>query len=371
MLAGRYRLDAELGRGSMGTVWDAYDTVLHRRVAIKQVHLPQGMPAAEMQQISRRTLREARAVAGLSHPHVITLYDILTLDTGPVIVMELMAARTLADLLEQDGRLDDAAAAVVGRAVADGLLAAHQGGITHRDVKPANVLIGDDGRIKLTDFGIARSVTEQTMTATGMVLGSPAYISPEVAAGRPAGPAADAWGLGALLFAAVEGRPPYDRGAPIATMTAVVNDPVPPHPHAGRLGPIIDALLVKEPSRRMPLPRVLAILTQLAGNTTLPAPTAVPPGPRGGREAVQRPDAAPREGPLRSLAPGAVPAAAAATTPSTPPPPWAQADAANLPALPARSAPRRQGLVLALALAVGILAAVGGFVGVWYVAGLA
>ncbi len=268
MLAGRYRLDRVIGSGAMGIVWAAYDEVLHRAVAIKEVNYPQGMPIAEVEQLADRTLREARAIAAMSNPHVITLYDILTLESGPVIVMELLTARSLAQVLRQDGPLRDGQAATIGVAVAGGLLAAHGAGITHRDVKPGNVLIGHDGRIKLTDFGIARSADEQTITAKGLLLGSPAYIAPEVAAGHAAGSHADAWGLGALLFAAVQGKPPYDRGDPIATLTAVVSDPVPPHPQAGRLAGVIDALLVKDPRGRLPLLRAYQALQAVADDPT-------------------------------------------------------------------------------------------------------
>ncbi len=367
VLAGRYRLDAEIGRGSMGSVWDAYDQVLRRRVAIKQVDFPAGMPVGEVEQLADRTLREARAIAALSHPHVITLYDILTLPTGPVIVMELMRAPSLAQILASEGPLDDTRAAVVGAAVADGLMAAHAAGITHRDVKPANVLIGGDGRIKLTDFGIARSVDEHTMTATGMLLGSPAYISPEVASGRPATPAADAWGLGALLFATVQGHPPYDRGEPIATLTAVVTDPVPPHPHSGRLGGVIDALLVKDPARRMPVQQARMALAGVAGGfsgavvTTRPA--ATPPSGRPADVSTgTRPDR--RVGTPR-------PAPAFAAPGPVPPPPWAAEAAGNLKALPATAPPRRRAPIIAAAILVLLAAAAAGYFGVLAIAGLA
>ncbi len=246
-IAGRYRLDRILGTGSMGTVWAASDEVLRRRVAIKEIYLPAGAGHHEAALLRERTLREARAIAALSHPNVITLYDILTLPSGPVIVMEMLAARSLGEVLKEVGPLTIGQAATVGLAVASGLSAAHAAGITHRDVKPGNVLIGGDGRIKLTDFGIARSADENPLTATGLLLGSPAYIAPEVASGETAGPPADAWGLGALLFACVEGMPPYDRGSPVATLMAVVSDPVPVpqhgafhrrvRPRLGRYGP--------------------------------------------------------------------------------------------------------------------------------------
>ena len=248
----------------MGTVWAATDQVLHRQVAIKEIDFPPGTPAAERAQLEARTLREARAIAALSNPYVITLFDILTLEHGPVIVMELLRARSLAEILRRVGRLPDGQAATIGVAVASGLIAAHAAGITHRDVKPGNVLICDDGRIKLTDFGIARSSAEQTMTATGLLLGSPAYIAPEVANGVPVGPISDAWSLGGLLFATVEGRPPFDQGTAIATLTSVVRDPVPPHPHSGRLGAVVSGLLVKTPSLRMRIDRALTIMRTVA-----------------------------------------------------------------------------------------------------------
>src|SRR3954451_2536581 len=149
VLVGRYRLDSVIGKGSMGTVWAATDQTLHRQVAIKEIDFPPGTPAAERAQLEHRTLREARAIAALSNPYVITLFDILTLPNGPVIVMELLRARSLAEILRKVGRLPDGQAATIGVAVASGLLAAHASGITHRDVKPGNVLICDDGRIKL------------------------------------------------------------------------------------------------------------------------------------------------------------------------------------------------------------------------------
>ena len=188
LVAGRYRLESVLGRGAMGTVWAATDEVLQRRVAIKRVTLPPGLPVGEAAQLRQRALREARAVAALSSPYIITVFDVLTVDGEPVIVMELLPSRSLAEVLGEVGRLTDGQAGTVGVAVGSALLAAHAAGVTHRDVKPANVLIGDDGRVKLTDFGIARSAGEPTMTGTGLILGSAAYLAPEVAKGAAVGP---------------------------------------------------------------------------------------------------------------------------------------------------------------------------------------
>ena len=189
VIAGRYRLDTMIGEGAMGTVWAATDEVLLRRVAIKDIKYPPGTPTAEAAQLQHRLLREARAVAALSHPNVITVYDILTTPTGPVIVMELLHARSVAQIVREQGSLTPARTAAIGAAVAAALTAAHTVGTTHRDVKPANVLIGThDNRVTLTDFGLARNSDEQTMTGAGLILGSPASIAPEIAQGRPVGP---------------------------------------------------------------------------------------------------------------------------------------------------------------------------------------
>ena len=263
-LAGRYRLEEVLGKGATGTVWAAYDEMLFRWVAVKEVPTPPGMPAPQAKVQRERTMREARAIGVLSHPNVVTLYDVVQQNGEPFVVMELLQARTLASIVRERGPLDVGSAALVGSAVASALQAAHQAGITHRDVKPANVMIGNDGRIKLTDFGISRNIADTTLTVTGMTLGSPAFIAPEVASGGQVTPAADLWGLGATMFAAVEGRPPYDVGGdPLATVAAVVNGGVPVPASAGPLTPVITGLMVKDPAQRMPLHRVRQLLHPL------------------------------------------------------------------------------------------------------------
>ncbi len=259
LVAGRYRLGAVLGRGTMGTVWSAHDEVLGRAVAVKEVLLAPGIPDGEADALRERTLREARTIAALSHPNVVTLYDVAREDAAPFVVMELVASRSLAELL-QEGPLPPRRVIAVGAAVAAALQAAHAAGITHRDVKPGNVLMAHDGRIKLTDFGIARNPADQTLTATGLMLGSPAYIAPEIASGGPVNPAADLWGLGATLFAAVEGRPPYDAGTAMATVASVVQDEVPQPSCSGPLAEVINGLMIKDPTRRMPLSQVRRLL---------------------------------------------------------------------------------------------------------------
>ncbi|KAA9148990.1 serine/threonine protein kinase [Amycolatopsis acidicola] len=253
VVAGRYRLSSVLGSGSMGTVWAAYDEFLQRPVAVKEIKVPPGVTAGQADELRERTLREARAIAVLSHPNVIVLHDVARENDEPFVVMELLQSHSLAELIREHGPLSVEQAAAVGDAVAAALEAAHDAGITHRDVKPGNVLVAEDGRIKLTDFGIARNVSEATMTRTGMTLGSPAYMSPEVASGKAVTPGADLWGLGATLFNAVEGHPPYDAdGDPMETMGKVVKGEV-PRPTPGPLAAVITGLMAKEPRDRMPL----------------------------------------------------------------------------------------------------------------------
>ncbi|MQA61905.1 MAG: protein kinase [Actinophytocola sp.] len=247
----------------MGTVWSAYDEFLHRPVAVKEVRLPPGFPTAQIDEMRERTLREARAIASLSHPNVITLHDVVREDDEPFVVMEMLTARSLSGLLADNGPLSVAQAAAVGDAVAAALQASHAAGITHRDVKPGNVLVARDGHIKLTDFGIARNVSEVTMTSSGLMLGSPAYMAPEVASGKKVSPAADLWGLGATLFAATEGRPPYDAdGDPLATAAAVVHSDV-PSPPPGPLAALISRLMSKDPADRPTPADVREVLYEL------------------------------------------------------------------------------------------------------------
>jgi serine/threonine protein kinase len=366
LLGGRYRLERIVGHGAMGRVWAAHDLVLNRAVAIKQVDFPPGMPAAELDQVAARTMREARAVASVSDPHVVTIFDLLPLPQGPAIVMELLSARSLAEILAADGPLTDTDAATVGLSVSAGLLAAHAAGIIHRDVKPGNVLICTDGRIKLTDFGIARATGEQTITATGLLLGSPAFISPEVASGEPADARTDAWGLGALLFACMQGVPPYDRGTPLATLAAVVADPVPPHPRSGRLSGIIRGLLMKDPAVRMSVATAHQSLLHIATDTgrLVTHRLKPPPAPVIASPPLRRPAAVPAVPAVG--APQRLPAGAGwSAQPALPPPPWANAGgAAALRPLPVRAGERtrRQRVLLAvIALLVGVVAALAGF----------
>ena len=246
----RYTLRSSVGSGGMGTVWRAFDELLRREVAVKEVLLPPGIPAAERSVLCERTLREARAAAALNHPSVIRVYDVVNDGDRPWIVMELLDAASLADTLRDEGPLPYDRVAEVGLAVLGALEAAHRVGVLHRDVKPGNVLLGNDGRVTLTDFGVARSPNESPLTSTGLLLGSPQYIAPERARGRSFGPSSDLFSLGATLYTAVEGRPPFDRGDPLPTMTAVVVEPPDQMAFAGPMAPVLLGLLEKDPQQR-------------------------------------------------------------------------------------------------------------------------
>ncbi|MFD7322285.1 protein kinase [Streptomyces sp. NPDC059875] len=252
LLSGRYRLGAVLGRGGMGTVWRAVDETLGRTVAVKELRFPNSIDEEEKRRLITRTLREAKAIARIRNNGAVTVYDVVDEDDRPWIVMELVEGKSLADAVREDGTLTPHRAAEVGLAILDVLRSAHREGILHRDVKPSNVLIAEDGRVVLTDFGIAQVEGDPSITSTGMLVGAPSYISPERARGHKPGPAADMWSLGGLLYASVEGSPPYDKGSAIATLTAVMTEPVDPPKNAGPLlEKVIYGLLAKDPAQRL------------------------------------------------------------------------------------------------------------------------
>ncbi|MFG2944927.1 serine/threonine-protein kinase [Streptomyces adustus] len=251
LLAGRYRLGDVLGRGGMGTVWRAEDETLGRTVAVKELRFPTNIDDEEKRRLITRTLREAKAIARIRNNSAVTVYDVVDEDDRPWIVMELVEGKSLAEAIREDGVLEPGRAAEVGLAILDVLRSAHREGILHRDVKPSNVLIAEDGRVVLTDFGIAQVEGDPSITSTGMLVGAPSYISPERARGHKPGPAADLWSLGGLLYAAVEGSPPYDKGSAIATLTAVMTEPLEEPKNAGPLRDVIYGLLTKDPALRL------------------------------------------------------------------------------------------------------------------------
>jgi serine/threonine protein kinase len=277
LLAQRYRLLTEVGRGGMGTVWHARDEVLGRDVAVKEVILPHGFSDEEREVQHKRTFREARTAARLSHPGVVTVYDVVEEDGRPWIVMELIRARSLHEQIKRDGVFEPRRVAEIGRQMAGALRVAHEAGILHRDVKPSNVLVSGS-RAVLTDFGIARAQSDATLTQTGMLIGSPAYIAPERARGRAAVPASDLWSLGVTMYAAVEGKSPFERPDAMASLVAVLTDDPEPAPNAGPLRPVIDGLLRKDPAERLTVDEVAGMLDRiLAGDVEAP-PAEAPDG---------------------------------------------------------------------------------------------
>ncbi|MEU8456331.1 serine/threonine-protein kinase [Streptomyces griseoaurantiacus] len=267
LLAGRYRLGGVLGRGGMGTVWRAEDETLGRAVAVKELRFPSSIDEEEKRRLITRTLREAKAIARIRNTGAVTVFDVVQEDDRPWIVMELIEGKSLAEVIREDGVLEPRRAAEVGLAVLDVLRAAHSEGILHRDVKPSNVLISEDGRVVLTDFGIAQVEGDPSITSTGMLVGAPSYISPERARGHKPGPAADLWSLGGLIYASVEGVPPYDKGSAIATLTAVMTEPVEEPKNAGPLRGVIFGLLAKDPEQRLDDAGARAMLNEVIDAT--------------------------------------------------------------------------------------------------------
>ncbi|MFI7448533.1 protein kinase [Nonomuraea sp. NPDC049714] len=252
---------SQLGQGGMGTVWLAVDELLRQQVAIKEVRLPADLDEAARTELTERTLREARAAARLrSHPSIVTVHDVV-MDSGrPWIVMELVNGRSLDRIVREDGPLPLAQVAWIGRHMLDALAAAHAMGVLHRDVKPGNVLITQDGRVLLTDFGIATVAGDAALTQTGLLNGSPGYIAPERLRGETDGPEADLWSLGATLYVAVEGTAAYTGPNAAAVMASVLlREPAPPQ-RAGPLAPVLAGLLEKEPQRRCTLEQASAWL---------------------------------------------------------------------------------------------------------------
>lgn len=288
VVAGRYLLLGELGRGGMGVVWRAQDQVIGRQVAVKELRLPDAESAAVF---SERALREVRTGGRLNDPAIVTVYDVVTDGGTTFIVMELVEAPSLADLVRQRGPMPAAQAAQLGERVLAALQAAHAAGIVHRDVKPANILVAPDGRVKLTDFGIAHAVDDPRLTTSGMIVGSPAFMAPERVEGREALPASDLWSLGATLFFAVEGSIPFERATTAATLHAIMTEI--PYLTRGQ-GPIAAAilgLLVTNPDARLTAPQAQNLLTTAQGVRPTPphgtamlgAPAPQPPAKKSHR----------------------------------------------------------------------------------------
>ncbi|MFG1667924.1 protein kinase [Streptomyces sp. Y7] len=331
LISGRYRLVDAIGSGGMGRVWRARDEVLHRAVAIKELTAALYVSESDQERLLARTRAEARAAARINHSAVVTVHDVLEHDGRPWIVMELVEGNSLADAVKERGRVEPAEAARIGLWVLRALRAAHTAGVLHRDVKPGNVLLGEDGRVLLTDFGIAQIEGDSTITRTGEVVGSVDYLAPERVRGHDPGPSSDLWALGATLYTAVEGRSPFRRTSPLGTMQAVVDEEPGEAPHAGPLAPVITALLRKDPATRPDAAEAEQMLAEAAeGRRPNAAQVYVPTQ----RAAVYEPEV--RTGP--------------GTAASTPYPPMTVAPA---PAPPKRHRLRTFALVVALAAIVG------------------
>ena len=284
-VADRYRLLSLIGSGGVGSVWRAHDDVLQRTVAIKEVRFPAELSPEDRQGLRTRVFREARAAGRLTHHNVVTVYDVFEDDGRAHIVMELVDAPTLATIVGEEGPLDHSRAAGIGLGILSALRAAHQAGIVHRDVKPANVMVDAAGQVKLGDFGIASVQDDPSITRTGLVIGSPAYMAPEQIRGDPTSPATDLWGLGATLHYAVEGRAPFERTGTLPTLAAVLHDEPAAPAHRGPLTGLIRELLTKEPADR-PVAgtlrrRLEAVASRTEPDNAVRAPAVVAPAAAG------------------------------------------------------------------------------------------
>ena len=251
VIAGRYRLLERIGVGGMGSVWRAHDERLERTVAVKLLRLPPGASESEAEMAKDRSMREARITARLHHPHAVPVFDVVEHAGQPCLVMQYLPSRTLQEVLAEKAALPADEVALIGAEVGSALAAAHAAGIVHRDVKPANILITEDGSSKLSDFGISHVLGDARLTSTGMLTGTPAYLAPEVARGESSSTAADVYSLGATLFTAVEGAPPFGTDDnPMALLHRVASEPVPRPTRAGALTPLLLAMLDREPAAR-------------------------------------------------------------------------------------------------------------------------
>ena len=336
VVAERYHLFERLRTGGTGTVWRGEDTVLGRPVAVKEVTLPMEATAAEREILRERVRREAQAAAQLDHPGAVVVHDVVEEGSATYLVMQYVPARSLSEVIAQEGPLSPQRTAHIGLAVLGVLRVAHAQGIIHRDVKPSNVLLSADhpssGRVFLTDFGIASALSDPSVTSMGLLVGSPGYIAPERIRGETPGPASDLWSLGATLFAAVEGRPPYEGGDPMATLIAVVVGESAPFDRAGPLQPVLAALLERVPGERPTAAEVETALSQVATSAAEPAPTALLPPPRVLALDAARPAVlhlvprAPAEQATRRVEPEG--ATVRTTLPAPPPPPSRAAERA-------------------------------------------
>jgi eukaryotic-like serine/threonine-protein kinase len=287
LLAGRYRLVRQIGTGAMGVVWEGHDERLDRTVAIKQLRLRPNLPQAKTTEAVARCLREGRIAARLHHPNAITVFDVVDEDNAPNLVMEYLPSRSLATAIAEDGPLAPDDVAAIGAQVATALAAAHEAGIVHRDITPGNILLGEDGSVKLTDFGISRAADDAAATKTGPFAGTPAYLAPEIAHGAEPTPASDVFSLGATLYAAIEGAPPFGRAPNVlALLHTVAGGQINPPQRAGPLTDVLLALLTADPLTRPTASQAHDLLTGAdasAALVTARIEPALAPAPAAGR----------------------------------------------------------------------------------------
>lgn len=353
-IGGRYRLVQPLGRGGMGVVWAAVDERLGRDVAVKEVIPPTGLTAEQADLTRSRSLREARAAARITSDSAVKVYDVVEDDGRPWIVMERLDARPLSEIIQAGEPLGPERVADIAGRLLDALIAAHSKGVLHRDVKPSNVMVVRDGRVVLTDFGIAALDGDPSITTTGVLIGSPAYIAPERAQGEPASAASDLWSLGCTMFAALEGRPPFDRGTSMGTLTAVITEDPLPAPSAGPLSGVLEGLLRKDPAQRLSAEDTQRMLQSLFVAPAAPDPPPPSPPP---------PSASPPASPLggrTSVLSVLPPSSSASAQPAEQPAPAPVVQPPPPPAPPAggrRPGSRRWPAAVAAALALVVIAA--------------
>jgi serine/threonine protein kinase len=321
-IADRYLLEERVGTGGMGVVWRAHDERLGREVALKELYRPANLNQADADVAALRAMREARITARLHHPHAVPVFDVVDHDGQPCLVMQYFPSRSLADVLAERGALGHREVARIGTEVAAALAEAHRLGVVHRDVKPANVLIGDDGTAKISDFGIAHALGDTALTATGMVTGTPAYLAPEAARGEPATPASDVFSLGSTLYAALEGAPPFGTSEnPMALLHRVAAGEVLPPRRPGPLTPLLQRMLARRPEDRPSMAEVAGELQaplEMSGEphdgtrVAAPLPVALAaaggpasgdPGGATGLDALWPPDPAHGDGPEEPVGP--------------------------------------------------------------------
>ncbi|RCW46680.1 hypothetical protein DFQ14_10116 [Halopolyspora algeriensis] len=313
LIAGRYRLHQQIGSGAMGVVWRAVDERLQRTVAVKQLLLQSGQTDAETEEARERSMREGRIAARLQHQNAIAVFDVAEDEGQPVLVMEYLPSTSLASMIAERGVLPPLEVARIGAQVAGALAAAHLAGIVHRDLKPGNILLGHDGQAKITDFGISRAIGDVAVTKSGILAGTPAYLSPEVALGRDPEPASDVFSLGSTLYAAIEGYPPFgvDENA-ISLLHRVSRGQVEPPRQGGPMTAALMQLLQPDPVERPTMAQAQGLLQAVAdgrppatGDTggRQHAPAAAPPGPGPAPTAVASAHPAPQESGGTRIAP--------------------------------------------------------------------